>query len=90
MTELLIDAETARDILTSAFEVSQHFAPDHPVPDGGFAASAAFDLAGEFSAGLPREHDVAMNSLFYGASPPTFDDVIERVHSCAELLNFDR
>ena len=87
VTELLADAETVRDILASAFEVSGHFAPDHPVPDRGFAASAAFDPAGEFSAGLRREHDVAMNSLFYGSSPPTFDDVIERVHSCAELLN---
>jgi hypothetical protein len=38
------------------------------------------------AAGLRREHDVAMKSLLYGSSPPTFDDVIERatlVLSCS-------
>lgn len=87
VTELLADTEMVRDILASAFEVSELFTPDRPVPDGGFAASMAFDSAGKFSAMLRREHDLAMTSLFYGATPPTFDDVIERVHSHAKLLN---
>jgi hypothetical protein len=47
------------------------------------------DEGATVAVGLRREHDVAMNSLFYGASR-TFDGVIERFHSCAELLNSGR
>lgn len=84
---LLADTAKVGDILSSVFEVSEHFAPDQPVPDGGFAASVAFDPAGEFAAELRREHDAAMDTLYYGTNPPTFDDVIDRVNDRAELLN---
>lgn len=88
VVELLADTAAVNEILCSAFEVSEHFTlPDHPVPAGGFAASAAFDPDGEFAAGLRKEHDTAMATLFYGSTPPTFEDVIERVHACAGLLN---
>lgn len=85
--DLLADAAAVNEILRSVFEVSEHFTRDHPVPAGGFAASAAFEPNGEFTAGLRREHDTAMATLYYGTTPPAFDDVIERVHACAELLN---
>ncbi|OMC51975.1 hypothetical protein A5742_17750 [Mycolicibacterium fortuitum] len=87
VADLLADTASVDEILSSVFEVSEHFAPDHPVPDGGFAASQAFDPAGEFAVDLRREHDIAMQTLFYGKNPPTFDDVIERVRQSAELLN---
>lgn len=87
VTALLADTASVSEILSSVFAVSEHFAPDHPVPAGGFAASPAFDPAGEFAADLRREHDTAMETLYYGSNPPTFDDVIDRVHQYAELLN---
>jgi hypothetical protein len=87
VTEFLTDKAQFGAILQSNFEVSEHFSPDHPVPSGGFAASDAFSSDGEFAAELRREHDIAMRDLYYGSDPPTFDDVIERVQSCAGLLN---
>jgi hypothetical protein len=87
VTELLSDTVQVGEILQSVFEVSENFGADQPVPDGGFAASAAFDPAGEFAAGLRTEHDKAMGELYYGTDAPTFDDVLDRVHSCRELLN---
>ena len=87
VTELLADKAQVGAILQSIFEVSEQFSPDHPVPSEGFAASDAFSSDGEFAEGLRRQHDIAMRDLYYGSDPPTFDDVIERVHACAELLN---
>jgi hypothetical protein len=87
VTELLADKAQVGAILQSIFEVSEQFSPDHPVPTGGFAASDAFSPDGEFAAELRRQHDSAMRNLYYGSDPPTFDDVIDRVHSCGELLN---
>ncbi len=88
VTELLADSAMVRDIVASALDVSAHLDnPDHPVPDGGFAASAAFDPAGQFAEALRREHDSAMDAFFYGDDPPSFDDVLNRVHACAELLD---
>jgi len=87
VVELLADRVQAGEILASIFEVSELFTPDHPVPDGGFASSVAFDSDGEFAADLRREHDEAMRSLYYGSAAPTFDEVIDRVRSCRELLD---
>lgn len=87
VTDLLADKAKVDAILQSIFEVSEQFSPDYPVPSGGFAASDAFAADGEFTQGLRKQHDIAMRDLYYGSNPPTFDDVIERVHSCAELLN---
>jgi len=92
VSSLLDDKALFGEILTSAYEISQAaFEPDSPVPDGGFAASLAFDPSGEFVAVLRREHDVAMRDLYYGTStPPSFADVLERVQSRARLLNPNR
>ncbi|MCV7286067.1 hypothetical protein H7J87_12065 [Mycolicibacterium wolinskyi] len=48
---------------------------------------ASLDPAGEFAADLRREHETAMETLYYGSNPPSFDDVIDRVRHHAELLN---
>lgn len=85
--ELLADKAGVDAILQSIFEVSEQFSPDHPVPSGGFATSGAFSADGEFAAELRLQHDIAMRDLYYGSDPPTFDDVIDRVQSCAGLLD---
>jgi hypothetical protein len=87
VAELLADKAQVGAILQSIFEVSEQFSPDHSLPSGGFAASAAFSSDSKFAAELRRQHDIAMRDLYYGSDPPTFDDVIERVHSCAGLLD---
>jgi hypothetical protein len=87
---LLADTEMVRDILASVFEVSQAFGGDHPIPDGGFAASEAFNPSGEFAKDLRREHNTAMDTLHYGSERPTFDEVLERVYSCSKLLDPER
>jgi len=75
------------EILRSAFEVSEIFTPDWPVPAGGFASSVAFDPAGQFAAELRQEHERAMRDLHYGeVSPPSFDDVPNRIHSNSHVL----
>ena len=67
--------------------MSEQFSPDHPVPRGGFAASEAFSRDSELAAELRTHHEIAMRDLYYGSDPPTFDDVLDRVHACAELLD---
>lgn len=85
--EFLTDKLTVTDVLTSCFEISQAFTPDLPVPDGGFAASPAFDAAGPLAVRLRAEHDIAMEGLYYGTDkPPTFDEALERVHAHSALL----
>ncbi|WP_204807450.1 nucleotidyl transferase AbiEii/AbiGii toxin family protein [Mycobacterium riyadhense] len=90
VTTLLADTVMVSDILTSVFEVSQAFGGDHPIPDGGFAASEAFNPSGEFAKDLRREHNTAMDTFHYGSERPTFDEVLERVHSCSKLLDPER
>jgi hypothetical protein len=90
VTGLLTDRVQFGEILESVLKVSEHFMADQPVPMGGFAASAAFDVAGEFAAALSKEHDTAMGTLYYGSDAPTFEDVLDRVHSSAKLLNPER
>jgi len=85
--EFLTDKSTVTEVLTSCFEISQAFTPDLPVPNGGFAASPAFDAAGPLTVRLRAEHDAAMEGLFYGTdAPPTFDEVLERVRAHSDLL----
>jgi Nucleotidyl transferase AbiEii toxin, Type IV TA system len=85
---LLADAETTSAIVASCFEVSRAFEPDRPIPDGGFAGSPAFEPDGPFTRRLRIEHDAAMRDLYYGTdTPPTFDDVLARVHLHARLLD---
>jgi hypothetical protein len=85
--ELLADDDHVNQILTSACEVSQAFGGDSAVPTGGFATSVVFDPSGEFADRLRREHDTAMDVLYYGTDmAPSFDQVLDRVHSSARLL----
>jgi len=86
--DLLADRETTAEIVASCFKVSQAFTPDLPVPDGGFARSAAFDPDGPLTPRLRVEHDAAMRDLYYGRDlPPTFDDVLARVEQHARSLD---
>jgi hypothetical protein len=86
--ELLDDDSQVSDILASAYQVSEAFGGDSPVPTGGFAASIAFDPSGSFADQLRREHETAMDVFHFGtnAPPPSFDEVLDRVHSSATLL----
>lgn len=90
VTALLADTVTVRDILASVFEVSQSFGGDHPIPNGGFAASEAFNPSGEFAKDLRREHNKAMDTFHYGSERSTFDEVLGRVHSCSKHLDLER
>jgi hypothetical protein len=86
---LLADKSQVSEILDSINKVSQTYKGDEPVPDGGFAASPAFDPAGPLATGLQREHDAAIANLYYGNpdDAPAFQDVLDRVHQHADLLN---
>ncbi|MBX3194305.1 MAG: nucleotidyl transferase AbiEii/AbiGii toxin family protein [Microbacteriaceae bacterium] len=86
--ELLTDKPLVAEILTSARQVSAAFGkPDLPVPEGGFASSAAFDPASPLVDRLRVEHDAAMRDLYYGTDePPSFDDVLTQVRADAALL----
>ncbi len=86
--DLLTDRPLVAAVLTSCFEVRQSFTPDLAVPDGGFAASPAFDLSSTLAGRLRTEHDAAMDGLYYGTDrPPSFDDVLARVHEHEVLLD---
>lgn len=86
--DFLADKPLVTEVLASCYQVSQAFTPDLPVPKGGFAASAAFDAAGPLAERLHTEHDAAMHGLYYGNdNPPSFDDVLARVHEHQDLLD---
>lgn len=87
--DLLADRSLVAEILDSAREVSAAFGkPDLPLPEGGFAASPAFDATSAMAERLRAEHDAAMRDLYYGTDvPPTFDDVLTQVHADATLLD---
>lgn len=87
---LLADATQVADIIASAHEASRAIKkPDEPIPVGGFAASPAFDPGSHLAERLRQEHDTAIQNLYYGdaADAPSFDDVLNRIHQNAALLN---
>lgn len=86
--ELLADDSLVAEILVSAQAVSAALGkPDLPVPEGGFAASPAFDIRSAVADRLRVEHDAAMRDLYYGTDePPSFEDVLAQVRSDAALL----
>lgn len=92
VTELLADRQLVGEILASALSVSASIGrPDQPVPAGGFAASDAFDPGSSLAEQLRQAHDHAMRVLYYGTDqPPTFDEVLARVHADTDLLDLDR
>ena len=86
--EFLSDKPTVTDVLASCYEISQAFTPDLPVPEGGFAASPAFEADGPLTDRLRAEHDAATDGLYYGTEQaPTFDDVLSRVLVNRDLLD---
>lgn len=86
--EFLRDKTIVSEVLASCYAASRAFAPDLPIPTGGFAASPAFNRDGPLIERLRREHDIAMDTLYYGAeAPPTFDEILNRVHANHELLS---
>ncbi|NHE67810.1 nucleotidyl transferase AbiEii/AbiGii toxin family protein [Rhodococcus sp. D-46] len=88
--ELLADVQQTTEIVESCIEVSQDFPnnSDQRPPVGGFAESVIFSGDWIHTSVLRREHEKAMEDLFYGEDPPSFDDVIERVREHRGLLNF--
>lgn len=86
--ELLADGETVAGIVDSCIEVSATlFNQNVAVPAGGFSKCPAFDASHEHSERLRVEHDNAMAGLYYGnEAPPTFDQVLERIHDSAAAL----
>ncbi len=84
----LNDRSLVGAVLASCFEVSQLFQPDVPLPEGGFAESPAFKVGSPFEARLRTEHIAAMDGLYYGTdAPPTFEDVLLRIHQYSGLLD---
>src|SRR5581483_904050 len=65
-----------------------HFGGTTPRPEGGFAASPAFDQGGneELRAWLRQQYDQALVLVPPGVRPPTFGDVLQRVQQSADLL----
>lgn len=86
--DFLADKPLVTEGLASCYQISQAFTPDLPAPEGGFAASPAFDASGPLAPRLRTEHDAAMAGLHYGNdAPPGFDDVLARVHEHQDLLD---
>lgn len=86
----LKDKAVVSEVLASCYEISQAFTPDLLVPDGGFSASSAFAADGALALRLRAEHAAAMDGLYYGTeTPPTFDDVLQRVHANSALLTVE-
>jgi hypothetical protein len=87
VNEFLTDKSLVSEVLADCYQVSQAFTPDQPVPSHGFAASSVFDPKLPLAQQLRLEHNRAMDDLYYGTDvPPTFDDVITRVHDRADDL----
>ena len=84
----LADRETAGAVLADCYAISEMFHRDRPPPTGGFSRCAAFDPVGPLASRLREHHDTAMHNLYYGmGTGPTFDEVLQRVHANAHLLN---
>lgn len=87
VADFLADKPVVAEVLASCYAVSRAFTPDAPAPEGGFAASPAFRADSSLGTQLRAAHAGAMEGLYYGTDePPSFDDVLERVHAHAPLL----
>lgn len=86
---LLAERNRTVEIVADCTRISESFAPDLPVPTGGFAACPAFDLNWPGSPRLRDEHETTIRELYYGRTPgPTFTDVLDRIREHRELLDF--
>ncbi len=57
---------------------------------GDFTACTAFNPDGPLAGPLRTKHEIAMRDLYYGTDePPTFDEVLDRVHARRALLDIE-
>lgn len=83
--------EQALEVVENIDEITRQFfsgdADSSARPDGGFAASAAFDLSSSISAKLRLAYETTMSELYFGADPlPEWDEICHRVARCGPLL----
>ena len=88
---LLQDRAQTREVVASIDEVTRaHWggSEDQSVrPDGGFAASPAFDPSSPVATELRADYEGTMPELYFGTDPlPTWEQVCARVADCTELL----
>jgi hypothetical protein len=87
--ELLADRTQAEQIMASIEETSQEAfkATGELRPDGGFAASPAFDRSSDVSRQMQDAYEAIMPALYFGTEPlPTWDEICARVHEQRQLL----
>lgn len=89
--DLLADRDQVEAILASIGEIARtHFggSDENAVrPDGGFAASPAFDLDSDVSLRLRAAYDTTMPELYFGTDPlPTWEAICTRVSELRDLL----
>jgi hypothetical protein len=87
--ELLVDRTQVEEIMASIEETSQEEfnATGELRPQGGFAASPAFDRSSDVSRQMQGAYEAVMPALYFGTEPlPTWDDICERVQEQRQLL----
>jgi hypothetical protein len=87
--ELLVDRAQVEQIMASIEEISQgeFNATGEQRPEGGFAASPAFDRSSDVSRQMQGAYEAVMPALYFGTEPlPTWDDICERVQEQRQLL----
>jgi predicted nucleotidyltransferase component of viral defense system len=87
--ELLADRTQVEQIMASIQETSQEefHATDEQRPEGGFAASLAFDRSSDVSRQMQGAYEAVMPALYFGTEPlPTWDEICERVQEQRQLL----
>jgi hypothetical protein len=87
--ELLADRAQAEQIMASIEETSQEEfnATGELRPEGGFAASPAFDRNSDISRQMQGAYEAIMPALYFGNEPlPTWDEICARVQEQRQLL----
>lgn len=87
--ELLADRAEVEQIMASIEETSQgeFNATGEQRPEGGFAASLAFDRSSDVSRRMRDAYETVMPALYFGIEPlPTWDEICGRVQEQRQLL----
>jgi len=87
--ELLVDRTRVEEIMASIEGTSQEEfnATGELRPEGGFAASPAFDDSSDVSRHMQGAYEAVMPALYFGTEPlPTWDEICERVQEKSQLL----
>lgn len=84
----LEDRDAFQEVVDRAIAISsEHYDQETRRPGDGFAASAAFDAAGEFVRLAESEYDVVIRGLHFGSKPiPSLGEIHETVAKYASLL----